>query len=139
MSRSVKKTISNVEQNRSIVRELIETFTRLDLSRVCELISKDADWWVVGQQSAKRDAVLESFQKLEPGVYSKAEIDILGMIAEGDRVVVEWTLALEFLDGRTYQNEYVWLVTLQDSQVIKLRVYNNMDKLRSFFQIAQPT
>lgn len=133
----MNETSDDVESNRSIARELIEAFGRLDLSRVCEIVSEDADWWVVGQQTAKRNEVLESFRKIRPGVAVSAKVEILGTIAEADRVMIEWTGALEFPDGRTYRNEYAWIVTLRNSQVIQIRAYNNMDKLRSFFHVAQ--
>jgi len=128
---------NGIEQNRSLVQELIGAFGRLDLSRVREIVSPDADWWVVGRQTEKRDTVLDSFQNLNRGMAVKGRTEILGSIAEGDRVVIEWQGALEFPDGLTYSNEYVWIVTVQDAQVICIRVYNNMDKVRSFFQSAQ--
>jgi len=135
----VKKAIDDIERNRSLVHELIEAFGRLDLSRVCEIVSPHADWWVVGRQSEKRDTVLESFRNLNRGTAIRGEVNILTSIAEGDQVVIEWQGGLEFADGRTYSNEYVWIVTVREAQVIGIRVYNNMDRIRSFFQPAQAT
>jgi ketosteroid isomerase-like protein len=128
--------MNDIEQNRSISQELIRAFGRLDLSQVCEIVSPDADWWVVGQETAKRDTVLKSFQNLPSGRAISGQVEILDTIAEGDKVMIEWRGALEFADGRTYRNEYTWIVTFQNSRVTKIRVYNNMDKVRTFFQIA---
>jgi len=133
----VNKAEDKIENNRSLVLELIEAFGRLDLSRVCEIVSPDADWWVVGRQSEKRDTVLASFRNLNRGMAVRGRVDILNSMAEGDRVVIEWQGALDFPDGRIYANEYVWIVTVQDSQVIGIRVYNNMEKVRLFFQTPQ--
>lgn len=135
----MQETINNVERNRSIVQELVEALGRSDMVRIREIVSPDADWWVVGRQSEKRDTVLKSFENINLGLAQKGHIHILDSLAEGDRVMIEWQGALEFADGRTYSNEYVWIVTLQNSQVMKIRVYNNMDKVRSFFQPAQAT
>ena len=134
----MKETINDTEQSRSLVTELIEAFGRLDLTRIREIVSPDADWWVVGRQSEKRDTILNSFQNLGRGLAVKGHVDILNSIAENNQVVIEWSGALEFSDGRIYSNEYVWIVTVQDLKIIDIRVYNNMDKIRSFFQADPP-
>jgi ketosteroid isomerase-like protein len=48
---------------------------------------------------------------------------IKGMVAEGDKVAVEVVGDGRLRDGRRYQNEYHFLLTVRDGKVVAVREY----------------
>jgi uncharacterized protein len=114
--------MSDTERNRNLARELIMALGRRDVAAVRQMVSADADWWVIGLGTMKRDRILEIFET----VLCKAinsHFDILNTVAEGERVVMEGKGAFEFADGRVYRNEYTWHFAIRNGQVQQVREY----------------
>jgi ketosteroid isomerase-like protein len=125
--------MSDIERNRSVAQNVIMALGRRDVPAVRKLVVPDADWWVMGLGTLKRDAVLEIFST----VLCKAinsQFAILGTVAEGDRVVIEGKGSFEFADGRVYRNEYTWHFVVRNGQVHQIREYLDTAVGRAFTQ-----
>jgi ketosteroid isomerase-like protein len=60
----------------------------------------------------------------EPG---SIDLEVTGMIADGDRVALQWTTRARTRDGRPYENECIGVFTVRDGRIKAVREY--MDTL----------
>jgi uncharacterized protein len=78
---------------------------------------------------AGRDTIIDEFlakamAHYEPGSVS---LEITGMIAEGDRVVLQWTSRARTREGRPYENGCIGVFTIREGMIKDVREY--MDTL----------
>ena len=66
----------------------------------------------------------------------RAETQILGTTAEGERVAVESRGNFEFDDGRAYRNSYHHLFIVSDGQVRAVREYLDLAVVQKFLGLA---
>ena len=56
----------------------------------------------------------------EPGSVS---LEVTGLIAEDDRVVLQWTSRARTRDGRPYENDCIGVFTIRDGRIESVREY----------------
>jgi uncharacterized protein len=105
-----------------------------DENSIRELFAPDATWTLAGELPISgvwegRDAILHEFlatamSHYEPGSIS---LEITGMIAERDQVVLQWTSRARTRDGRPYENGCIGVFTIRDGSIQHVREY--MDTL----------
>ena len=76
-----------------------------------------------------RDTIIDEFLAVamahyEPGSVS---LEITGTVAEGDRVVLEWTSRARTREGRPYENDCIGVFTISGGKIRDVREY--MDTL----------
>ena len=76
-----------------------------------------------------RDAILGEFLAAAMARYEPGSIDleITGMIGEGDTVVLQWTSRARTRTGRAYENGCIGVFTVRDGRIQAVREY--MDTL----------
>ena len=127
--------MGDTHDTKTIVARFFEIFSRGDIPAMLDAMTDDASWWVSGRlqgMSGRYDKA--SFGPLVDGakaLYRGGALAIrpTGMTAEGDRVAVEAQGHAELLDGRIYDPQYHFLVTLRDGKVFEVREY--MDTLHA--------
>ena len=127
--------MSDTANNKAIVTRFFETFSRGDVPALLDAMADGSSWWVCGRlegMSGRYDK--ESFGPLLEGVKAvyrggALRISPTAMTAEGDRVAVEADGYAELMDGRVYNPQYHFLVTLRDGKVLEVREY--MDTLHA--------
>lgn len=105
-----------------------------DEHAIRDLFAPDATWTLAGELPISgvwtgRDAIIDEFlatamSHYEPGSVS---LEITGMIAEHDQVVLQWTSRARTRDGRPYENGCIGVFTIRDGKIQKVREY--MDTL----------
>jgi len=123
------------ERNRQAVRTFFETLSSGDLEKLRRLFHEDATWTVVARgiagagTHAGRTAIIDGFLAPIRGMFAPGDpkVEITNLIAEGSWVAVEGKGRGKFADGRDYDNDYVFLLELEDGKVRTLREY--MDTL----------
>lgn len=121
--------------NKAIVARFFEIFSSGDVAALLDAMAEGSSWWVSGRlegMSGRYDKA--SFGPLVEGakaIYRNGALRItpVSMIAEGDRVAVEAQGYAELADGRVYDPQYHFLVTLRDGKVFEVREY--MDTLHA--------
>ena len=120
----------SVEENKRLARQFIDRFTANDIAGALDLMTDDATWWLAG----KPDHLPAS------GVYSKEQIGRLlrdmaghlpnglkmtvkGLVCEGDKVAMEAASYGELRNGRVYNQEYHFLLTIRDGRIKEVREY----------------
>ena len=122
-------TQTTTEQNKAIVREFLEVFSRGDVPAILERLDDDATWWVSGKvegfagsrSKAEMGQLLESVVALyKDGALRLTPVE---MTAEGDRVVVEAEGYAELANGRVYSPQSVLIFEIADGKVKRVREY----------------
>jgi uncharacterized protein len=136
--------MSEVEENKELVREFCRAYTAGDWDRVAELFTEDFRWKVPTSQ--RRQSVLfadlERFNE-DPGwtrvetiatfrqtqqavVDGRFDLTPVAFTAEGDRVALEATsYAVNAANGRVYENRYHHAFTCRDGRIAEMREYQD--------------
>jgi len=120
----------SVKENKDLARQFIDCFTASDIAGALDLMTDDATWWIAG----KPDHLPAS------GVYSKEQIarllyNMVGqlpnglkmtvkcLVAEGDKVAMEAESYGELRNGRVYNQQYHFLLTVQGGRIEAVKEY----------------
>jgi uncharacterized protein (TIGR02246 family) len=120
---------------KSVIRRYVSALQAGDERTVRELFDKNATWTLAAGELPisgtweGRDSIVNEFlatarSYYEPGSVS---IDITGMIAEGDQVVLQWTSRAYTRTGRRYENDCIGVFTVRHGRIQAVREY--MDTL----------
>lgn len=66
------------------------------------------------------------------------QAEVRELIAEGDVVVARWRGTATALDGRPYVNEYAWVMTMHDDQVVRVTAYLDLVALGDLLRRVAP-
>lgn len=127
--------IDDTELSKSVVRRYVAAVQAGDEPRIRALFAQDATWTLAAGELPiagvwrGRDVILNEFLATALGYYEPGSIrlQITGMIAEGDRVVLQWTSRARTRDGRRYENDCIGVFSVRDGQIRSVREY--MDTL----------
>jgi ketosteroid isomerase-like protein len=119
------------EANKQAVRSFFETLSSGDLERLRGLFHEDATWTVVARNIAGagahegRGAIIDEFLGPIRGLFEPGDpkVEIKNLIAEGSWVAVEGKGSGRLGDGTEYDNDYVFVLELEDGKVKTLREY----------------
>ncbi|HEY1514824.1 MAG TPA: nuclear transport factor 2 family protein [Solirubrobacteraceae bacterium] len=119
----------------AVLRRYVDAVSAGDVDTIRELFAPDAVWrldagdlpvsgtWT-GREAIMNDFLAVAMSHYEPGT---VELEITAMIAERDRVVLQWTSRAQTRDGRPYENGCIGVFTVRDGQIQSVREY--MDTL----------
>lgn len=126
-------------ENKAVVTRFFEIFSSGDVPALLDAMADGGSWWVSGRlegMSGRYDKA--SFGPLVEGakaIYKSGGLTItpVSMIAEGDKVAVEATGFAELTDGRNYEPQYHFLVTVRDGKVLEVREYMDTQHAKDTF------
>jgi ketosteroid isomerase-like protein len=115
-----------VTSNRDIAAQAFQEWSRGE-GHVSRLFAEDMTWEIVGRSRASRkyadrkafvDEVLAPFgARFDPAAPFRP-VDIRGVFADGDTVVVLWDGEGTTTIGTTYRNTYAWFLRFRDGLVV---------------------
>ncbi|MAW82825.1 MAG: hypothetical protein CMI63_21570 [Parvularcula sp.] len=122
---------------KEVVLKFFETMNNGEFEEAADFFSLDAVFWVVGSLPFSgtlrgRDEILEknfrpSAEFTEPG---SAKVIIGDVIAEGDKVAVEWRFQRKTLGGESYDNYFFGLFEVRDGLIQSFREYLDTEYAR---------
>lgn len=127
--------MSDTDSNKAIVARFFEIFSSGNVPALLDAMADDSSWWVSGRLEGMSGRYGKAtFGPLVEGakaIYRDGVLRITpsSMIAEGDRVAVEAEGYAQLTDGRVYNPQYHFLVTVRDGKVWEVREY--MDTLHA--------
>jgi uncharacterized protein len=120
--------------SKTVARRYVAAAEAADENAIHHLFAPDATWTLAGELPISgvwegRDAILHDFlatamSHYEPGSIS---LEITGMIAEHDQVVLQWTSRARTRDGLPYENGCIGVFTIREGRIQHVREY--MDTL----------
>ena len=115
------------EDNKQLVKKFFENFSAGKVEDVLATMDDSATWWVAGNFPLSGTKTKQEFAELAGQIGTMAPNGILvtpkTFTAEGDRVAMEATSYAEMANGKTYQNEYHFLIEVRDGKIQSVREY----------------
>ena len=132
-----------IEDNKNVVRRLMDRLTAGDTEGAVDLLSEDGRWWVGGKPDLfpvagykNKSEIRELLNSLILPMPNGLRMTIKSIIAEGDRVAAEVESYGEAPNGRIYNNEYHFLFILHDGLILETKEY--LDTMHSFDVFLRP-
>jgi uncharacterized protein (TIGR02246 family) len=126
--------MTTVPESKATVQRYVEALEAGDEQVVRACFAEDAVWTLHGSLPISgvwegREAILGEFLATALGYYEPGSIslEVTSVIAEGDRVVLEWTSRARTRDGAPYENFCIGVFTVADGRIRSVREY--MDTL----------
>jgi hypothetical protein len=131
-------------ENVQIIKEHFAAFGRGDVQSALSIVAENVDWqspvtrtqpeeitWAAPCHN--REEVIQFFQKLADKVQPE-KFEIIGFIAQGDKVVVEGRNQGQIKStGRRYEHDWVMVFTVRDGKILRHRhYYDTADVLAAF-------
>jgi uncharacterized protein len=117
-------------ENKQAVLDFCAHFKEAAIPDLLDAMSEDATWWIIGNTHLFADAGTKSkadmnriwgnlFGHMKDGL----EMNVIGMIAEGDKVAAEIRSYADLTDGRVYENQYHMRFTVRRGKILEVREY----------------
>ena len=113
--------------NKQVVREFLKALGSGDVEAMKKLLTEDAKAVCIGTciMSGTRDKaeILAALTMLGQVTKNGIEFKILNMTAEADRVSCEFEGVSTLANGKSYNNQYHFLVFLRDGKISLVKEY----------------
>ncbi len=124
--------------SKEILTRYVAALQAGDERAVRDSFAEDAVWTLhagelpISGTWAGRDAILDEFLAGALAYYEpdSIELEVTSMIAEGDRVVMQWTTHARTRAGRSYENGCIGVFTIEAGKIRAVREY--MDTLYAY-------
>jgi ketosteroid isomerase-like protein len=119
-----------IEQTKALASELFARFSANDIPGALDALSEDVTWWIAGKPGAlptggahNKKYMARLFHTMFDQLKDGLKMTVKSLIAEGDRVAVEVESWGELQNGRVYNNEYHFLMTIRDGKICEVKEY----------------
>ena len=120
----------NIEQNKALALEFFARFSANDIPGVLDLLADDLSWWSAGKPelvpvTGLRDKkhIARVFNSMGEQLEQGLTMTVKGLTAEGDKVAAEVESFGHLRNGRVYNNEYHFLLTMRDGRIAAVKEY----------------
>ncbi|MGD9660169.1 MAG: nuclear transport factor 2 family protein [Porticoccaceae bacterium] len=118
------------EDNKQLVADFMAHFGNKDVQGALDMMADDATWWIGGKVELfpvaglkTKAEIADIFFDLVPPMKNGLKITPKGFVAEGNKVALEAESYGEFPDGRIYNNEYHFLITIENGKIKAVKEY----------------
>lgn len=126
-----------LEQNKRLAREFIEASCSGNVSRMSELMTDDATWWVMPSTPYSGVHKKEEFLSFVPQLFSDADGPMTmrfdEFTAEGDRVSITAKGHVKLKSGKVYASDYHFLLFIRDGKIAKGKEYMDTAQVAEVF------
>ncbi|HKY89576.1 MAG TPA: nuclear transport factor 2 family protein [Nevskiaceae bacterium] len=120
----------SLEANKQLVATFFAHFGRKDVQGALDMMTADATWWIGGKPDLfpicglkTKAQMAEILNGLVLPSKNGLAITPKGMIAEGNKVACEAESMAILGNGRTYNNEYHFVIEIRDGKVAAVKEY----------------
>jgi ketosteroid isomerase-like protein len=129
--------MNSTEASKSVVRNYLSTRDWSNLSARKALFAEDATWTLIGDLPMSgtwhgHKGIFEDFLGLAFSRIDTATLDltVTELIAEGDKVVLEWTSKAQVHGGGSYDQHCLAIFTVRDGVIASVREYFDTEHAR---------
>lgn len=133
----------SLENNKELARRFFDCFSSNDVAAALNLLSDDATWWIAGKPehlpaagSYSKEKIARLFQTMAGQLPDGLKMAVRSLIAEGDKVALEVESLGRLQNGRVYNQQYHFLVTIRDERICAVKEY--LDTQHVFSTWFQP-
>lgn len=118
-----------IEQNKRAIERYFECVNRADKAAILQCLTHDFVFQGMGRHPDwmryrwDREAFADAPRDMSTKMKQPIRMNLLGMIAEGDRVAVQADSYCEMKNGKIYDNAYHFVFTLRDGQIAEVLEY----------------
>jgi ketosteroid isomerase-like protein len=119
-----------MEENKQVARQFIDCFNASDIAGALDLLTDDATWWIAGNPEQLPAAGLYNKGKIARLLYNMAgqlpkglKMTVKGLVAEGEKVAMEVESYGELRNGRVYNQQYHFLLTMREGKINAIKEY----------------
>lgn len=118
--------------SKALVLDYYRSLGKGDPSALSKIVADDFEW--LPPQSAPlqgpfrgRDNVLKAMFEAGKRFFrmDTTKTETLKIVAEGDTVVVRQRMSCTAVNGRPYQNDYVWIFTCKNGQITRMEEHTD--------------
>ena len=120
----------SLQVNKQLVADFFAHFGRKDVDGALDMMSADATWWIGGKPDLfpicglkTKAEIGELLNSLVPTTRDGLAITPKGMVAEGNFVACEAESLGVLGNGRTYNNQYHFLIEIRDGKIAAVKEY----------------
>ena len=122
----------SIEDNVDVARRFYEGFTNNDIDAVMATLAEDARFRVPGKPDELQSGgwydkakLRKLFDLMLSRLKSGLKMEVISVMADGNRVALEVISEGELENGRRYNNEYFVLFKIVDGKIKEVREYND--------------
>lgn len=135
----------STEQNKRLAIELFTRLTASDIAGVLDTMTDDATWLIPGKPGSSPAAGLYDkrrigrlFQAMLERLESGLTMTVDSAIAEGDKVALEARSHGQLTNGKVYEQEYHFLMSLRDGKICAVKEYLDTQHAHAVWFGSQP-
>ena len=135
----------STDQNKRLAIELFARFTASDIAGVLDTMTDDATWLIPGKPGSSPAAGLYDkrrigrlFQAMLERLEGGLTMSVDSAIAEGDKVALEVRSHGQLTNGRVYEQEYHFLMTVRDGKICAVKEYLDTQHAHAVWFASQP-
>jgi ketosteroid isomerase-like protein len=120
----------SIEENKHLAHQFIDRFTASDIAGALDLMTDDATWWIAGKPNQLPAAGVYNKEQIARLLYNMAgqllnglKMTVKSLVAEDDKVAMEAESYGELRNGRVYNQEYHFLITIRDGRIAAIKEY----------------
>ena len=126
----------NLENNKSVVRDLIALLGKCQVEDALHLLADDVKWSVQGLGTFDKNGMRGNWRQIFVAVSGESALRINEMTAEADRVAVEIEVGIKLPDGRDYRTTVSVLMVVRDGKIAQAREYMDTAYVQRMFGAA---
>jgi hypothetical protein len=117
----------SIEQNKQLARDFMDALARADIQFIQDAFAPDGVSWTAGTMpisgTRTRDQVAEAARGILGVFPDGLKFSITNLTAEGDRVAIEAESYGRHASGKTYANQYHFLMRVRGGKIAEWREY----------------
>lgn len=123
----------SAEQNKQKVRDFFDAMNRGDVDAIVAAYHEDGHVQTMGRTLISGRFSRAQIQAAAGGIFEAfpqgLSFTLIDMVAEGDKVAVEARSHGPHASGQLYENEYHFLFTFKDGQLLELKEYMDTERV----------
>lgn len=127
---TTQSDILKLMSNKASAKRFFELFSASDIDGALALMTEDATWRIPGKKELSPTAGLYTkerierlFQRMLDGLTAGLHLSVISSLAEGDCVALEVTSSGDLKNGRSYRQEYHFLMEFREGKISAVREY----------------
>ncbi len=120
----------SIEENKQLAREFFDRFNSNDVAGALDLMADDATWWISGKPGDlpaageySKERISRLLKNMMDQLPDGLKMTVKSLIAEGDKVALEVESYGELRNGRVYEQQYHFLVSIRDNKISGVKEY----------------
>jgi ketosteroid isomerase-like protein len=134
---------SNTEHTRTLITHLFEEYEKGELRQIMRVVADDVHWTLAGTSQLSgvyrskaefSDAIRD---RMNPKLREPIRPNVRRIIVDDDTAVVEFHGHATSIAGRPYDNDYCWVIRVDDDRIVEITAYLDGAMLDDLLQATE--